>query len=58
MANIFDKAFVMGYSDGYHGEPYDNEWNQDQQPQMWIKYKHGWEAGFLSKVEEKEGQHA
>ena len=42
MKNVFDKAFVLGYRDGYHGEA----------------YKHGWEAGFLSRVEEKEAQYA
>jgi len=55
MANMFDKAFVIGYHDGYHGDMWDKEkYHKDLQPQMWIKYKHGWEAGFLSKVEDKE----
>ena len=58
MANQFDKAFVIGYRDGYHGEAYDNQWNKHGQPQLWIKYKHGWQAGFLSKVEEKETEYA
>ena len=57
MKNVFDKAFVIGYRDGYHGEAYDKEkFEKYSQPQMWIKYKHGWEAGFLSKVEEKEAE--
>ena len=59
MANVFDKAFVIGYRDGYHGEAYDKDkWNKIGQPQMWIKYKHGWEAGFLSRIEEAENASA
>ena len=55
MKNVFDKAFVIGYRDGYHGEAYDKEkFSKYGKPQMWIKYKHGWEAGFLSKLDEAE----
>ena len=53
MANKFEKAFVIGYRDGYHGEAYDKEkYSEYGKPQMWVKYKHGWEAGFLSRLDE------
>ncbi len=50
--NMFDTAYVLGYTSGYHGDKYENHFDKNSEPQLRVKYKHGYEDGFVYQQEE------
>ncbi len=45
MANQYDTAYLVGYSSGYHGDKYNNEYCRFTEAQLHVKYEHGYEDG-------------
>lgn len=50
--NKFDDAYIIGYTNGYHGDGYLNEYDADTMAQYHIKYKAGYVAGKMLRTKE------
>ena len=56
MANQYDTAYLVGYSQGYHNEAYTNDYCRLTEAQYYAKYDNGYKDGHDIKTMERLAQ--